>query len=70
MRGLAKPIVTEAYRPAKNNRLRNGRYWRKAALGEAAMSEKCARLGHCIGFGAFVSPSNAFVVYDPMSPIR
>jgi hypothetical protein len=31
---------------------------------------KSARLGHCIEFGAFVSPSNAFVVYDPMSPIR
>jgi hypothetical protein len=29
-------------------------------------SEKC----HCIGIGAFVSPSGAFVVYDPMSRIR
>jgi hypothetical protein len=26
--------------------------------------------GHCIGFGAFASPSCTFVVYDPMSRIR
>ena len=26
--------------------------------------------GHCIGFGAFVSPAGAFIVYDPMSRIR
>jgi hypothetical protein len=30
---------------------------------------KKSSLGHCIGFGAFISPSNVFVVYDPMSPI-
>ena len=44
-------------------------YWEwllgaKRTFDEAAMSES-AGLGHCIGFGAFVSPSNAFVVYDP-----
>jgi hypothetical protein len=31
---------------------------------------KSAGSGHCIGFGAFVSPSGVFVVYDPTSRIR
>jgi hypothetical protein len=64
-----------------NIRLANGRFcgglnWsaqhsnlltKMECVHEAAMSEK--QLGHCIGFGAFISPGNAFVVYDPMSRI-
>jgi hypothetical protein len=43
---------------------------RKADIWAKQRCPKSASLGYCIGFGAFVSPSNAFVVYDPMSSIR
>jgi hypothetical protein len=42
MRGLAKPIFTEAYR-LKNERLRNGRLWRKAVV------DRFVYLRFCIG---------------------